>query len=73
MDLGDLASLELKRGKSYVYDLASLVYDIDDDDDPFLMVTPSESGAARYDLFTGLMTVEFEELGQQTITVKAHD
>jgi hypothetical protein len=73
MDLGDLASLELKRGKSYVYDLASLVYDIDDDDDPFLMVTPSESGAARYDLFTGLMTVEFEELGQQTITVTAQD
>lgn len=73
MELGELASMELKRGKSYVFDLASLVYDIDDTDDPFLVVTPSESGAARYDLFTGLMTVEFEDLGEQTITITAQD
>ena len=73
MDLGELATLELKRGKSYVYDLASLVYDIDNDDDPFLVVTPSESGATYYDLFTGLMTVEFEDLGEQTITITAQD
>lgn len=73
MDLGDLASLELKRGKTYVYDIASLVYDIDDDSDAFVVVTPSENGAARYDLFTGLMTVEFEDLGTQTITVTAQD
>ncbi len=73
MDLGDLASLELKRGKTYVYDIQSLVYDIDDDDPAFIVVTPSESGAARYDLFTGLMTVEFEDLGTQTITVTAQD
>ena len=73
MDLGDLATLELKRGKTYVYDIASLVYDIDDTSDPFVVVTPSENGAARYDLFTGLMTVEFEELGTQTITVTAQD
>ncbi|MEC8151104.1 MAG: hypothetical protein VX068_00525, partial [Candidatus Thermoplasmatota archaeon] len=73
MDLGDLASLDLKRGKTYVYDIESLVYDIDDDDPAFIVVTPSESGAARFDLFTGLMTVEFEELGTQTITITAQD
>ena len=54
MDLGDLASLDLKRGKTYVYDIQSLVYDIDDDDPAFIVVTPSENGAARFDLFTGL-------------------
>lgn len=73
MDLGDLASLDLKRGKTYVYDIESLVYDIDDDDPAFIVVTPSESGAARFDLFTGLMTVEFEELGTQTVTITAQD
>ena len=73
MDLGDLASLDLKRGKTYVYDIQSLVYDIDDDDPAFIVVTPSENGAARFDLFTGLMTVEFEELGTQTITITAQD
>ncbi|MEC7151232.1 MAG: hypothetical protein VXW85_02085, partial [Candidatus Thermoplasmatota archaeon] len=73
MDLGDLASLDLKRGKTYVYDIESLVYDIDDDDPAFIVVTPSENGAARFDLFTGLMTVEFEELGTQTITITAQD
>ncbi|MGB1431439.1 MAG: hypothetical protein ACPG8I_00820 [Candidatus Poseidoniaceae archaeon] len=73
MDLGDLASLELKRGKTYVYDIQSLVYDIDDDDAAFIVVTPSENGAARFDLFTGLMTVEFEDLGTQTITITAQD
>ena len=49
------------------------MYDIDDDEPAFIVVTPSESGAARFDLFTGLMTVEFEELGTQTVTITAQD
>ena len=35
------------------YDIQSLVYDIDDDDAAFIVVTPSENSAARFDLFTG--------------------
>ena len=73
MDLGELASIEIKRGKSQLFDLQSLAYDIDDTTAPFISVTSTETGAANLDFLTGVMSLKFEELGRQNVMITVQD
>ncbi len=57
-----------------VIDLVSRITDIDDPaSEAFLTVTPSEAGAARYNLLSGLLTLQFEQVGSQTVTLEVMD
>ncbi|MBM73500.1 MAG: hypothetical protein CMB38_04475 [Euryarchaeota archaeon] len=73
MDLGELASIEIKRGNTQLFDLQSLAYDIDDTTAPFISVTSTETGAANLDFLTGVMSLTFEELGRQNVMITVQD
>ena len=74
IDMSEIESITLKKGKQMVIDLSSRVSDVDDNAaEAFITVTPSEPGAARYNLIDGTMTLLFEEVGEQTITITATD
>jgi hypothetical protein len=74
INLENIESIQLKRNEEMVIDLVSRVTDIDDlSEEAFLTVTPSEAGAARYNLLTGMMTLQFEQVGAQTITLEVMD
>lgn len=73
MDLEDLASLEIKRGKKDFIDLESLVYDIDDSTPPFISVDSTETGAANFNIMTGIMSLEFQELGRHNVMITVQD
>jgi hypothetical protein len=74
IDIESIESIQLKRNEQMVIDLVSLVSDIDNPAaEAFLTVTPSEAGAARYNLLTGLMTLQFEQVGAQTVTLAVSD
>lgn len=74
IDIESIESIQLKRNEQMVIDLVSLVSDIDNPAaEAFLTVIPSEAGAARYNLLTGLMTLQFEQVGAQTVTLAVSD
>jgi len=74
MDISDFEEISIKRGRQLSFDLASRVTDIDDPaSDAFITVTSSEAGATQFDLFTGIMTFGFDQLGEQTITIAVVD
>lgn len=73
MDLGELASLEIKRGKKDFIDLESLAYDIDDETPPFISVDSTETGAANFNIMTGVMSLEFQELGRHNVMITVQD
>jgi hypothetical protein len=73
MDLGELESLEIKRGKKDFIDLESLAYDIDDDTPPFISVDSTETGAANFNIMTGIMSLEFQELGRHNVMITVQD
>ena len=74
MDISDFEEVSIKRGRQLSFDLASRVTDVDDPAaDAFITVTSSEAGATQFDLFTGIMTFGFDQLGEQTITIAVVD
>lgn len=74
VDMEGLESIQLKRNQEMVVDLVSKITDIDNPaSEAFVTVTPSEAGAARYNLLTGLMTIQFEQVGQQTVSIEVMD
>ena len=74
IDLENIETIQLKRNEQMVIDLVSRISDIDDPaEEAFLTVASSESGSARYNLLTGLMTLQFEQVGEQTVTLEIMD
>ena len=74
IDMENIDTIQIKRNEQMVIDLASRITDIDDKDaEAFLTVTPSEAGAARYNLLSGLLTLQFEQVGSQTVTLEVMD
>jgi hypothetical protein len=74
LDLTDLDSITIKRGKQMVVNLKNRMTDVDNPvDQAFISVTPDEPGAARYNLLDGNMIINFEETGDHTITVSTTD
>ena len=74
IDMESIETIQLKRNEQMVINLVSLVSDIDNPaSEAFLTVTPSEAGAARYNLLSGLMTLQFEEVGAQTVFLSVSD
>ena len=74
VDMEGLESIKLKRNEEMVVDLVSRITDIDNAaSEAFVTVTPSEAGAARYNLLTGLLTIQFEKVGLQTVSIEVMD
>ena len=74
IDMTDIESFSLKSGKQMVINLKNRMTDVDNSlDQAFISVTPSEPGAARYNILDGNMILLFEEVGEQTVTVSATD
>ena len=74
LDLTDLESISIKRGKQMVVNLKNRMIDVDNPvEQAFISVTPDEPGAARYNLLDGNMIVNFDETGDHTITVSTTD
>ena len=74
LDLTDLETITIKRGKQMVINLKNRMVDVDNPiEQAFISVTPDEPGAARYNLLDGNMIINFEETGDHTITVSTTD
>jgi hypothetical protein len=74
IDMTDIESFSLKTNKQMVINLKSRMTDVDSSiDQAFISVTPSEPGAARYNILDGNMILLFEEVGEQTVTISATD
>ena len=74
IDLTDIEEFPLKRGKQMVINLKTRMTDIDSPvEQAFITVTPSEPGAARYNILDGNMILNFDEVGEQTVTIAATD
>ncbi|MDA8638896.1 hypothetical protein N9L22_03900 [Candidatus Poseidonia alphae] len=74
IDLTDIEDFQLKRGKQMVINLKTRMTDIDSPvEQAFITVTPSEPGAARYNILDGNMILNFDETGEQTVTIAATD
>lgn len=74
IDLENIETIQLKRNEQMVIDLIPRISDIDDPaEEAFLTVASSESGSARFNLLTGLMTLQFEQVGEQTVTLEIMD
>ncbi|MDG1555445.1 MAG: hypothetical protein P8R00_04270 [Candidatus Poseidoniaceae archaeon] len=72
--IDDITNLALKRNSQLVVDLVSRVVDVDDPaEDAFITVSSSESGAARFSFIDGSLTLEFEQIGMQTVTILLQD
>ncbi len=65
---------DLKRSQEFSFDLSSRVVDVDNpSSEAFITVTSSEPGAARYSFLDGFLTLQFETLGMQTVTISVQD
>ena len=74
IDLDSMETIQLKRNEQMVTDLTPRISDIDDPaEEAFLTVESTESGAARYNLLTGMLTLQFEQVGAQTVTLTIMD
>ncbi len=74
IDMTDIENFDLKRGKQMVINLNNRLTDIDDPaNEAFITVTPSEPGAARYNLLDGSVTLLFDSTGMQSVTISASD
>jgi len=70
----EIESISLKRNSVHVIDLSSRIVDVDNPaEEAFVTVTPSEAGAARYSFIDGSLTLEFEQVGMQTVTIVLQD
>lgn len=70
----EIESISLKRNSVHVIDLSSRIVDVDNPaEEAFVTVTPSEPGAARYSFIDGSLTLEFEQIGMQTVTIVLQD
>jgi hypothetical protein len=70
----DIENFDLKRGKQMVINLNNRLTDVDNPaNEAFITVTPSEPGAARYNLLDGSLTLLFDSSGMQTVTISASD
>ena len=70
----EIESISLKRNSVQVIDLSSRIVDVDNPaEEAFVTVTPSEAGAARYSFIDGSLTLEFEQIGMQTVTIVLQD
>ena len=74
IDMTDIEDFQLKRGKQMIINLKSRTVDVDSPiEQAFITVTPSEPGAARYNILDGNMILLFDETGEQTVTIVATD
>jgi hypothetical protein len=74
IDMTDIESFSLKSNKQMVINLKNRMTDVDSPlDQAFITVTPSEPGAARYNILDGNMILLFEDVGEQTVTISATD
>jgi hypothetical protein len=74
IDLTDIEDFQLKRGKQMIINLKARMTDIDSPlEQAFITVTPSEPGAARYNILDGNMILLFDETGEQTVSIAATD
>lgn len=74
IDMTDIEDISLKRNKQMVVNLKARMVDVDNPiEQAFITVTPSEPGAARYNILDGNMILLFEETGLQTVTISATD
>jgi len=74
IDMENIETIQIKRNEQMVIDIVSRITDIDNPAaEAFLTVTPSEAGSARYNLLTGLLTLQFEQVGSQTVTLEVMD
>ena len=69
----DIQSISLKRNTQMVIDLDSRIMDIDDTTLTYVRVTSSEPGAARYSALDGTLTLTFENIGPQTVSIIVED
>ncbi len=69
----DIQSLSLKRNSQMVIDLDSRIIDVDDSTLTYVRVSSSEPGAARYSVLDGSLTLSFEEIGMQTVSIVVED
>ena len=74
IDMTDIESISLKSNKQMVINLKNRMTDVDSPlEQAFISVTPSEPGAARYNIIDGNMILLFEDVGEQTVTITATD
>ena len=74
IDMTEIEEFSLKRNKQMVVNLKARMVDVDNPiEQAFITVTPSEPGAARYNILDGNMILLFEETGEQTVTISATD
>ena len=74
LDMTDIEDISLKRNKQMVVNLKARMVDVDNPlEQAFITVTPSEPGAARYNILDGNMILLFEETGEQTVTISSTD
>lgn len=70
----DLETITLKRNTQLVVDLTSRIIDVDNpSSEAFVTVSSSEPGAARYSFIDGSLTLQFENIGMQTVTISVID
>ncbi len=69
----DLESISLKRNTQMVIDLDSRIVDVDDTGLTYVRVSSSEPGAARYSALDGSLTLSFEDIGMQTVSIVVED
>jgi hypothetical protein len=74
VDMTDIEMITLKAGAQMSIDLKSRISDIDDSlDKVTTLVSSSSPGSAQYIRSSGMLNLQFSEIGMHTVTVEVRD
>ena len=75
IDMSSFDGLRIKTGSELSIDLESLVSDVDNDNSELTVIvsSPDESGGAQYNRQTGMLKLQFNEIGYKNVVIKVVD
>ena len=74
VDMTDLEMISLKAGTQMSIDLQSRISDVDDElSKVTTLISSSSPGSAQYVRSSGMLNLQFSEIGMQTVTIEVRD
>ncbi|MEC7097072.1 MAG: hypothetical protein VXW70_02615 [Candidatus Thermoplasmatota archaeon] len=75
IDMSSFDGLRIKTGSELSVDLESLVSDVDNDNSELTVIvnSPDEAGGAQYNRQTGMLKLQFSEIGYKNVVIKVVD
>ena len=75
IDMSSFDGLRIKTGSELSVDLESLVTDVDNDNSELTVIvnSPDEAGGAQYNRQTGMLKLQFSEIGYKNVVIKVVD